>query len=189
MSPGRQKHVSKFLSLVLRHSPESVGIVLDEQGWTDVDELLRQAGLHGMPVSRDELLRVVAESDKQRFALSDDGLRVRANQGHSVPVELGLEPAVPPETLCHGTVAKFLPLIRRDGLLKGRRHHVHLSPDHATATVVGSRRGSPVVLGVASGRMHRDGLEFFVTANGVWLTDHVPPQYLTFPSAPSEPRP
>jgi putative RNA 2'-phosphotransferase len=173
---------SKFLSLVLRHDPERIGLELDEGGWVLVDDLLAAWARHGDGISREELERVVATSDKKRFSISPDGLMIRANQGHSVSVELGLEPVKPPELLYHGTVERFLGSIRRKGLRRGERHHVHLSHDEATARRVGRRRGRPVVLVVEAGRMHRDGLEFFRSANGVWLTESVPPEYLRFPS-------
>jgi putative RNA 2'-phosphotransferase len=134
-----------------------------------------------MRFSEAELKQVVADSDKQRFALSDDGTLIRANQGHSVAVDLDLEPLTPPDVLYHGTVAKFLDAIREKGLLKGKRHHVHLSGDKATASNVGSRRGKPVILTIESNRMHALGLMFYLSKNGVWLTDHVPPEYIGFP--------
>lgn len=124
---------------------------------------------------------MVARNDKQRFALSPDGQRIRARQGHSLPVDLGLEPVAPPELLYHGTAATFLPAIRRDGLLPGSRQHVHLSADAPTASEVGQRRGKPVVLAVEAGRMHRDGLRFHRADNGVWLTARVPDTYIAFP--------
>lgn len=173
--------LSKFLSWVLRHRPDAVGITLDDAGWTDVDTLLAQARAHGRPLTRELLERIVAESPKQRFALSEDGRRIRASQGHSVEVELGYEPATPPEVLFHGSVARNMAAIRTDGLRKMSRHHVHLSPDEATARSVGGRRGEPVILRVAAGRMHREGHIFFRSANGVWLTEHVPPEYIEFP--------
>ena len=179
--PKRQKRISKFLSLVLRHQPELIGIELDDQGWTAVEELIAKADRQGTRFTEAELRQVVADSDKQRFALSEDSRLIRANQGHSVPVDLALEPAVPPEVLYHGTVAKFLAGIRRQGLLKGQRQHVHLSPDQTTASKVGSRRGRPVILQIASAQMQTDGMVFFLSENGVWLTDHVPPSYITFP--------
>ncbi|MEN6494028.1 MAG: RNA 2'-phosphotransferase [Thermoguttaceae bacterium] len=180
MNP-QQVQLSKFLSYVLRHRPDSVGLSLDEAGWVSVDELLEAARRHGQPFSRAELDEVVATNDKKRFSFSPDRLRIRASQGHSVPVELGLEPLEPPELLYHGTVARFLDSIRRQGLLRGSRHHVHLSPDRETAQKVGSRRGRPVVLVVEASRLHGAGCPFFRSANGVWLTEHVPPEYLRFP--------
>ena len=180
MSDAHAKRVatSKFLSLVLRHRPEAIGITLDSAGWVAVDTLLAQCRAHDRELTREALREIVATSPKQRFMLSDDGARIRANQGHSVPVALGYAQAVPPELLFHGTVAAKLAAIRAGGLRKMARHHVHLSPDLATARAVGSRRGRPVILRVAAGRMHADGHVFYLSANGVWLTDEVPPQYL-----------
>jgi putative RNA 2'-phosphotransferase len=175
--------LSKFLSWVLRHRPDAIGISLDAAGWTDVDGLLAQARAHGRPLTRELLEQIVAESPKQRFALSEDRRSIRASQGHSVEVELGYERATPPAVLFHGSVAEKLAAIRKDGLRKMSRHHVHLSPDEATARSVGGRRGKPVILRVAAGQMHRAGHLFFQSANGVWLTDHVPPQYIEFPLA------
>ena len=128
--------------------------------------------------TRAELDEIVATSDKQRFAFSDDGRRIRASQGHSVEVDLGYHPAEPPDVLFHGTVEKFLPSIREQGLLKGTRHHVHLSPDEETAHKVGQRRGKPVILKVNASEMYTAKFAFFVTPNAVWLTEHVPPQYI-----------
>lgn len=169
---------SKFLSLVLRHEPARAGIVLDAAGWVEVDALLRGCAAAGVRISRDELERLVAESDKQRFAFSEDRLRIRANQGHSVEVELQLAPQVPPAVLYHGTADRFLEAIRATGLEKRARHHVHLSAERATAIGVGGRHGRPVVLVIAAVEMHSAGHEFFRSANGVWLTEHVPAKYL-----------
>jgi len=174
--------VSKFLSLVLRHEPARIGITLDSAGWTDVDALLAASAAHGVAFTRDELAQVVATSDKQRFALSPDGARIRANQGHSVEVELELAPATPPAVLYHGTVDRFLDSIRAQGLVKGERHHVHLSADLATAQKVGGRRGKPVVLVVRAADMVAAGHAFYVSHNGVWLTDAVPATFLDFPA-------
>lgn len=169
---------SKFLSLVLRHEPARAGLTLDDAGWVGVDELLDGLCRAGHPLSRDELIAIVTSSDKQRFALSDDTSKIRANQGHTVAVELGYTPATPPEVLYHGTIAEVLHLIRADGLRKMARHHVHLSADDETARRVGSRRGRPVILRVYAARMHADNYPFFLAANGVWLTDHVPPAFI-----------
>jgi putative RNA 2'-phosphotransferase len=170
--------ISKFLSLVLRHEPERIGIVLDESGWTDVEALLAAAAAHGVAITRDDLAQIVASSDKQRFALSPDGARIRANQGHSVDVDLGLAPATPPDRLYHGTVDRFVESIRARGLLKGERHHVHLSADLDTAKRVGGRRGAPVVLVVRAAEMAATGHAFFRSENGVWLVEHVPPAFI-----------
>ena len=173
---------SKFLSLVLRHDPARVGLTLDPAGWVAVEELLAAAARAGVPLDRALLKRVVTENDKQRFALSPDGARIRANQGHSVPVELGLTPREPPEVLFHGTAARNLDAIRREGLRPGKRTHVHLSTDEATATVVGRRHGgATVVLRVAAGAMHRAGHEFVRAENGVWLAKAVPGEFITAP--------
>jgi putative RNA 2'-phosphotransferase len=172
--------VSKFLSLVLRHDPARIGLTLDPAGWAEVDELLAAAAGAGVEIDRETLARVVAESDKQRFALSPDGRRIRANQGHSVAVDLGLEPRAPPEVLYHGTASRFVDSIRESGLHPAARTHVHLSADEETARNVGQRHGKPVVLAIAAGRMHRDGRQFYMSANGVWLTDAVPAEYIAF---------
>ncbi len=176
----RTVKVSKFLSLVLRHKPERIGLRLDRAGWANVEELLAQARLHGLALTRAELAEIVATNDKQRFSFDAEGLRIRAVQGHSVEVELGYAPTVPPAALYHGTAAQFLPSIKREGLKRGARRHVHLSPDAATALKVGARRGPSVVLEVQAGRMHEDGLIFYRATNGVWLTEQVPSSYITF---------
>lgn len=170
--------LSKFLSLVLRHRPQSIGISLDAAGWVEVDVLLAALARHGRALGRAQLAALVAGSDKQRFALSEDGTRIRANQGHSVQVELGLEPWPPPARLYHGTVAAALPGIRAHGLEKRTRHHVHLSADRQTAVKVGGRRGAPVILVVRAAEMAAAGHTFYCSANGVWLTESVPPEYL-----------
>ena len=167
---------SKFLSLVLRHDPSAAGMTLDAGGWAGVDALLAGANRASLPLDRPGLEAVVRASDKQRFALSDDGRRVRANQGHSVEVDL--VPVAPPPVLYHGTVARFVEAVRREGLRPMRRRHVHLSADRATAESVGRRRGEPVVLTVDAAAMAGAGLAFYQSANGVWLADAVPPEYL-----------
>lgn len=181
MNEKERRNKSKFLSLVLRHKPQTVGIELDEAGWVKVDVLLSALARHGHPISRATLEEVVSTNDKQRFSFSKDGKRIRANQGHSVEVELGYQRATPPEILYHGTPQQFVELIVREGLKKMDRHHVHLHVDVATSTAVGRRRGKPVLLQVRALEMHQAGHEFFVTPNDVWLTDHVPVEYLEFP--------
>lgn len=177
--------ISKFLSLVLRHEPQAIGLTLDEAGWAGVDELLAKAAAAGRPISRDMLAEVVRSSDKQRFAFSADGLRIRANQGHSVDVALGLAAATPPDTLFHGTASRFLAAILQAGLDKRQRHHVHLTHDLATARAVGQRYGTPVVLEIDAARLCADGHVFHRSANGVWLVDHVPADYLKVHQAES----
>ena len=183
MTPDRATKISKFLSLVLRHKPDAIGISLDDAGWIDVPTLLAAAARHGMNFSRDELAQVVTSSDKQRFAISEDTTRIRANQGHSVSIELGLQPVAPPELLYHGTATRFLPAIRVQGLLKMQRQHVHLHHDLATASAVGTRHGKLAMLQIRTGEMHRAGHAFFLSANGVWLTDAVPPEFILFPES------
>ena len=158
--------VSKFLSLVLRHDPARVGLRLDDAGWADVDALLAALSAAGTAVDRATLDRVVAENEKQRFAFSPDGTRIRASQGHSIDVDLGLQPQTPPETLYHGTADRFIDSIRRGGLHSASRTHVHLSANRDPAINVGQRHGRPVVLTIAAGRMHRDGHAFYRSENG-----------------------
>jgi putative RNA 2'-phosphotransferase len=177
----RDVRVSKFLSLVLRHDPGRIGLTLDPNGWAGIDELLAAATRHGMTLEEDELRTVVADNDKQRFVLDDERRRIRANQGHSIDVDLELVPEPPPDRLYHGTVATALPEIMRHGLLPMARQQVHLSADVDTATRVGRRRGSPVVLVVDGAAMAADGFLFSRSRNGVWLTDTVPPRYLSPP--------
>ncbi|PKV50052.1 putative RNA 2'-phosphotransferase [Aquimarina sp. MAR_2010_214] len=176
------KYISKFLSLILRHNPDKVGIQLDENGWTDVKELLQKVKRHRPELNMDVLEEVVASCDKQRFAFNEDHTRIRASQGHSIKVDLEYQPKQPPEFLYHGTVAKFMDAIREKGLLKMSRHHVHLSEERETAIKVGSRRGKPIILTVRSGEMHTKGIEFYQSDNEVWLTDVVAPEYIEFKS-------
>ncbi|MGW0865587.1 MULTISPECIES: RNA 2'-phosphotransferase [Streptomyces] len=179
MDERRTVKVSKYLSKHLRHQPERIGLALEEGGWVEIDTLIAAAAAHGFRFTRDELDHVVLTNDKRRFAV--EGTRIRASQGHSVEVDLGLPAATPPAHLYHGTVARHLDAIRVEGLRPMNRHDVHLSPDRETATRVGARRGRPVVLTVDTAAMHRDGHVFRVSANGVWLTEAVPPGYLRFP--------
>ncbi|MFF4650130.1 RNA 2'-phosphotransferase [Streptomyces sp. NPDC001380] len=170
---------SKFLSRVLRHDPAAAGVELDPAGWVEVEVLLAALARHGRPLTRDQLDHVVASNDKRRFAYSEDGLRIRASQGHSVAVDLGLPPADPPPVLYHGTTGRTLGAVLREGLRPMSRQDVHLSADRATAVRVGSRRGRPVVLVVDAAAMAAAGHVFRVSANGVWLAAAVPPQYLS----------
>ena len=169
---------SKFLSLVLRHDPGQIGLTLDSGGWVDVTTLLAAANQAGFKITPAQLAEVVAQNDKQRFRFSEDGTRIRANQGHSVTVELGLTPQAPPDVLYHGTATRFLTAIQQEGLKPGSRQQVHLAADEATASKVGARHGKPVVLIVNSAQMAADGYAFYRADNGVWLTDKVPPVYL-----------
>jgi putative RNA 2'-phosphotransferase len=166
------RRLSRRLSFVLRHRPDSVGLTLDRQGWADVDAVLVALG-----VDREALDRVVRDNDKQRFELRDG--RVRAQQGHSLDVDLGLAPRTPPDVLWHGTSRDVLDAVLTEGLRPGRRTHVHLSADPATARRVGARHGTPVVLRVDARSAAADGLVFLLSGNGVWLTRAVPAGYLS----------
>ena len=171
--------LSKFLSFVLRHKPDAIGLSLDPQGWASIDELIEKANASGTPLDRVALLRVVETSEKKRFSISGDGSRIRAAQGHSVTVELGLAPREPPPTLYHGTATRFVESILSKGLKPLTRQQVHLSLDEATARRVGQRHGKPVILKVDAARMHAQGFSLYLADNGVWLTDLVPPQFLS----------
>ena len=169
---------SKFLSYVLRHAPDSIGLKLDSNGWANIGELLTKCATVGNAIDRAMLDEIVGTNVKRRFTISPDRTHIRAAQGHSVEVELGLEAVRPPTTLFHGTAIRFVATIRREGLKPGRRRHVHLSGDETTAIAVGQRHGKPVVLRVASAAMHDAGHAFYRADNGVWLTDYVPPEFL-----------
>ena len=173
------KRLSKFLSLILRHKPETIGITLDEHGWASVDELIRGIKNTGMEIDIPRLERIVRENDKKRFSFNNDGSRIRANQGHSIAVDVELEEQAPPEILYHGTVERHASSIEEKGRLRGNRLYVHLSSDVETARKVASRRkGSSIIYEVSAGRMYRDGHVFYRSVNGVWLTEVVPREYL-----------
>lgn len=176
-------HLSKFLSLVLRHKPDAIGLTLDSQGWASIDELIAKSDAAGNWFSRQDLLHVVRTSDKKRFSLSADGQRMRAAQGHSVAVELGLSPQQPPHVLYHGTATRFVNSILFGGLKPQERQQVHLSTDETTAHCIGLRHGKPVILKIEALSMHTQGFEFFMADNGVWLTDQVPPEFLSLSSS------
>lgn len=180
-----QVRASKLLSRILRHDPGAVGISLDRAGWVEVDTLLSALREHGYRLTRAQLQQVVAGSDKQRFALDPATDRIRANQGHSIAVDLGLPAAVPPDRLYHGTPERNVESILAHGLHRGGRHDVHLSPDVETARRVGVRRGRCAVLVVDAGAMHSDGQRFSVSDNGVWLTRQVPARYLSLLAGPN----
>jgi putative RNA 2'-phosphotransferase len=175
-----QVKISRLISKVLRHRPDSIGIEIDRSGWVAVDELLQKLAQSGTPVSHEELLFIVENNDKKRFVLSPDHQQIRAAQGHSVSVDLKLPIRKPPTVLYHGTVTKFLSSIRKHGLQPGHRIDVHLSANKETAIAVGARRGQPVVLVIDTYRMTRDGYEFRCSDNGVWLIPHVPSKYIEF---------
>ena len=170
--------ISKFLAKHLRHAPDALGLTLQPGGWASVDDLLAASERAGFTISYDELIECVETNDKKRFSFDDAGDLIRANQGHSVEVDLQLEEKQPPTVLFHGTVERFLAAIMVEGLKKGKRHHVHLSREIETAHKVGSRRGRPIILQVDAGKMHGAGFTFFLSVNGVWLTDSVPAAFL-----------
>lgn len=172
--PERLVGLSKFLSLVLRHDPGAIGIVLDAQGWTDIAVLLDKAAVTGKAIARADFDLVVSLNDKRRFSLSEDGRRIRAAQGHSVDVELALTPVTSPPPLYHGTATRFLDAILREGLKPQSRRHVHLSGDVETARTVGRRHGRPVVLRIDVAAAIARGVPFYRADNGVWLTTEVP---------------
>jgi putative RNA 2'-phosphotransferase len=178
MDNSRLVKISKYLSKHLRHQPEQIGIKLATGGWVVVDELLAACQNHSFPINRIELSEVVATNDKKRFSFDATGTLIRANQGHSVEVDLQLEPAIPPDVLYHGTGHGAVEVILREGLCKMSRHHVHLSSDITTATKVGKRHGRPIVFIVNAAAMQEEGYRFYCSENGVWLVDHVPPKYL-----------
>ncbi|MDP5172116.1 MAG: RNA 2'-phosphotransferase [Bacteroidia bacterium] len=186
ISLQEEKKISKFLSLVLRHKPEVIGVELTDQGWVDVALLIAKVNEFGRALDLDTLRYVVLNNAKQRFAFNDTGDQIRANQGHSIEVELGYQAQVPPEILYHGTGSSSVEAILSEGIHKMVRHHVHLSATRTTAKQVGQRHGIPVILVVNSAAMSDEGHTFFLSDNGVWLTDHVPAAYLSIKEGESE---
>lgn len=178
ISEKENLRISKLLSLVLRHQPETIGIELDDNGWTDVSVLLDKINQSGQSINIDILRHVVITNTKKRFAFNETFDKIRANQGHSVDVELGYQSQKPPRILYHGTAETYVDQILAEGLRKGKRHHVHLSADVETAIKVGQRHGKPFVFQVLAEEMYKDKFEFLLSDNGVWLTDQVPPKYL-----------
>lgn len=179
MNKETHTKISKSLSYWLRHRPEAIGIKLEKDGWTDVNELIEKAK-NELVFSFDDLKEVVKNCDKQRFSLSEDLTKIRANQGHSTKVKIDFKEIVAPPVLYHGTVEKFIESIKKKGLVPGNRHHVHLSKDKETAEKVGSRRGKPVILVIDSTKMQDEGFKFYISDNGVYLTDFVPKKYIKF---------
>ncbi len=170
--------ISRFLSLVLRHKPETIGIVLDENGWTDVQVLIEKIAKSGTTLTLENLKHIVETNPKKRFAFNDTFDKIRASQGHSVEVELGYCAQIPPTILYHGTGQKSVDSIREKGIQKRERHHVHLSADVKTAIQVGQRHGKPFVFEVLAEQMYQDNFIFYLSENGVWLTEFVPVNYL-----------
>ena len=174
MNKNNIKKISKFLSLLLRHQPQTIGLKLDAHGWADIDELIAKS--RKIRLTRALIDKVVAQNDKQRFIINEN--RIRANQGHSINVDLEFEAVMPPDMLYHGTATRFLDSIMKTGLSKQKRQHVHLSKEISTAIAVGKRHGKVVLLEIDSKKMFDNGYEFYLSENGVWLTDVVPVEYL-----------
>ena len=174
----QQTHISKFLSLVLRHKPETIGIQLDQNGWIDINELIEKSNKYGIQFDRETLNQIVTTNSKKRFAFNDKFDKIRASQGHSIEIELGYKNQKPPEVLFHGTSEKSVQSIMDKGLEKRNRQHVHLSSDIETAIMVGQRHGKPIVFTILAEEMYQENYEFFISENGVWLTDYVPSKYL-----------
>lgn len=186
MRKQNTQDLSRFLSYILRHKPSAIELSLDLNGWADIDELLEKARTRGTDINRNTLDEIVQNSDKKRFSISEDGKRIRAAQGHSIPINLDLEPVEPPIFLFHGTAEKSLKLILNQGILPQKRHHVHLSIDQKGALQVGKRHGDPIVLKVDAETMNADGFAFFQSDNGVWLTKYIPTKYISVISTDSE---
>lgn len=182
MTPAQTTSASKFLSLVLRHQPETAHLTLDAAGWVTVDKLLAGCAKAGCPITREQLQHIVDTNAKKRFEFSADGTRIRASQGHSIEIDLAYEPLEPPALLYHGTATRFLDAIRSQGLLKMQRHHVHLSAETKVTLEVGARHGKPVLLTILASAMRKAGHTFYRSTNGVWLVEHVPVEFIRFPA-------
>lgn len=180
MNEHQRKKISKFLSLILRHKPEIVNLNLDEKGWANVKELMEKCSSHSVNFTAEELDEVVQTNDKKRFIFNEDKTRIRANQGHSVDIDLALNPQQPPEFLYHGTAKANLDSILDKGIEKRNRQHVHLSSDKETAIKVGMRHGKAIILTIMTGQMYKDGFLFYLSENNVWLTDFVDSKYIKF---------
>lgn len=171
------KRLSKYISLILRHKPEVIGITLDKHGWAEVDKLIEGIS-KDYEINMEILEEIVQTDEKQRYSFNEDRTLIRANQGHSIPVDVELEEKEPPEYLWHGTGLKYTDSIDKSGLIPKSRLYVHLSADTDTAVKVGSRHGKPVIYRILSGEMYRQGYLFYLSENGVWLTRNVPVVFL-----------
>lgn len=172
------KNISKFMSLVLRHQPEKIGLQLDDNGWVAITALIGKLNVYGLQVDISTIEKIVITNDKKRFSFNDDKTKIRANQGHSIGVELNMKKTIPPDKFFHGTAEKFVENIFKTGIQKQNRQHVHLSATEETAKSVGSRHGKPVVLTINAKQMAEKSYVFYLSANNVWLTDVVPAQYI-----------
>ncbi len=181
MTKDRLVKLSKFLSYILRHNPDMLDLEMDTAGWVNINALVEKVRKRDKSITHNEIMTVVELNGKKRFSISVDNYFIRANQGHTVKVELGYEAVEPPTFLFHGTVQRYLDSIRKKGLDKKGRHHVHLSPDVETAAIVGKRKGEPVILKIKAKEMYTNNYKFFCTDNNVWLTVGVPLEYIIFP--------
>ena len=179
MTETEKKKISKFLSLILRHQPETIDLILDENGWANVDELREKCSKHKISFTLEDLDEVVETNDKKRFIFNEDKTKIRANQGHSIEIDLALIPQQPPDFLYHGTAQSNLDSILENGIEKRNRQQVHLSQDKETATKVGMRHGKPLILTIKTGKMFEDGILFYLSENNVWLTDFVNAKYIS----------
>ena len=179
MIESKKKKISKFLSYILRHHPELIDLNLDEKGWANVNEIIAKSANDNQGFTFEELNEIVETNDKKRFVFNEDKTRIRANQGHSIGIDLNLKPQQPPELLYHGTAQANVDSILKNGIEKRSRQHVHLSLDIETATKVGMRHGKPIILTISTGKMFKDGILFYLSENNVWLTDFVNPCYIT----------
>lgn len=179
MTEEQKKRIGKFLSLILRHEPQKIGLELDHQGWANVTELIAKCKKHRYHFSREELEEIVETNNKCRYSFNEKKNKIRANQGHSIDVDLGLSPIEPPEFLYHGTATRFVKSIMEEGIVKGSRQHVHLSSDKETAEQVGSRHGKVCILTIMTKQMYKDGIDFYCSDNGVWLTDYIDVKYIS----------
>ena len=174
----KSNSISKFICLILRHKPNTISITLDRNGWANTQELLNGLNAAGKKINMKQLITLVNTDNKNRFSFNEDKSKIRANQGHSLPVDLGLTESVPPDLLYHGTSEKFIESIKQNGIQKRSRQYVHLSSNIETAVAVGKRHGNPIVLKINTEQMFLDGYKFYLSENGVWLTDNVPYQYI-----------
>lgn len=179
MNEIENKRISKFLSLILRHQPDTIQLKLDENGWAEVSELISKSAKGRVHFTFEDLEEVVETNNKKRFAFNEDKTRIRASQGHSIDIDLALKAAQPPDFLYHGTAEANIASILEKGIERRSRQHVHLSADKETATKVGMRHGKPVILTIRTGEMHESGIPFYLSANGVWLTDFVDARYIS----------
>ncbi len=179
MNESEKKRIGKFISLILRHDPQKIGLELDANGWANIDELIEKSAKHRVRFTRDNLDEIIITNDKKRYSFNSNATKIRANQGHSINIDLQLKPIPPPPFLYHGTPEKFVAIIREEGLKPMNRQYVHLSADKETATKVGSRRGKPYIFIILTDKIYEDGIEFYQAENGVWLTDYVDPKYFS----------